>query len=436
MAGFDLQRLVERTVNGGDERLDLMREALGVRALPVAGPRGWWRDRLRFLGTATITTLRAARADAPYLSSENVACFPNSGDARRREIWAYFLHTHFGLASDALGRKARRRPRGRPPIGWWLWWLRGVGWALLGLADWSERRYSWLGGALVEMQLFKRLEPELARVYVFILYDRRQYLLLTFLARHTRLTVTAVYQNIPLARNCRHLHVHVPVVLTSKVNLSEVGYYRAQGSFLPATVTYASQRLALETHDLQPHEPLYDIGYYSSGEWARREGLYQVADAPAIRRGEFAGNPFARAAAAQIEALASYAHREHRTLRIYPHPLERRLMREGIRAPYAALADGATVTIDAGGETNSRRTVYDARVAVSLQSSFIWERLDLGLDDSFLHEFADPAMNVFERASLGPYAANVCRGVDELIAKVDDALRREPDTRTPAAKLP
>ena len=425
MAGFDLQRLVERTVNGGDERLELMADALRVRALPIAGPRRWWRDRLQLLGSATITTLRIARADAPFLTQATVACFPGSGEAGARDMRAFFLSHHFGVTSDCLGRQTWRRPRRRPPLDWWLWWLRGVGWGLLGLADWSERRYAWLGGALVDMQLFKRLEGELEQVYVFALYDRRQYLLLTFLARHTRLAVTAVYQNIPLARNCRHLHVPVPVVLTSLVNLAEADYYRAQGSFLPAAVTYASQEFALDTHDLRPHEPLYDIGYYSSGEWARREGLYQVADVAAVRRGEFAGNPYARAAAVQLEALAAYAHREHRTLRIYPHPLERRLMRSGIQPPYAALLDGETVTIDDGDDATSRRTVYDSRVAVSLQSSFIWERLDLGLDDSFLHEFADPAMNVFERAALGRYAANVCRGSDELIAKVDAALRRD-----------
>ena len=261
---------------------------------------------------------------------------------------AFFLRHHFGVETDYLGRQTWRRPRGRPPAGWWRWWLRGVGWGLLGLADWSERRYAWLGGALVDLQLFKRLEGELEQVYVFALYDRRQYLLLTFLARHTRLAVTAVYQNIPLARNCRHLHVPVPVVLTSKVNLCEADYYRAQGSFLPSAVTYASQEFALDTHDLRPAEPLYDIGYYSSGEWARREGLYQVPDVERIRRGEFAGNTYARAAAAQLAALAGYAHSEGRTLRIYPHPLERRLTRHGVEPPYAALVDGETVTVDDG----------------------------------------------------------------------------------------
>jgi hypothetical protein len=424
VAGVDLERLVYRAVNGGDERLELMGEALRVRALPAAGPRRWWRDRLRFLGSAAITTVRAARADAPCLTEATVASFPGSDDAETRHVRTFFLAHHFGVASDCLGRQSRRRPRRRPAAGWWLGWLRGVGWALLGLADWSERRYAWLGGALVDMQLFKRLEGELEQVYVFALYDRRQYLLLTFLARHTRPAVTAVYQNIPLARNCRHLHLAVPVVLTSRVNLCEADYYRAQGSFLPSRVTYASQEFALDTHDLRPHEPLYDIGYYSSGEWARREGLYQVSDVARVRRGEFAANPYARAAADQLAALAAYACREHRTLRIYPHPLERRLASSGVEPPYAALADGVTITIDDGGDATSRRTMYEPRVAVSLQSSFIWERLDLGLDDSFLHEFADPAMNVFERAALGPYAENVCRGSDELLAKVDAALRR------------
>ena len=299
-----------------------------------------------------------------------------------------------------------------------------MGWGLLGLADWSERRYAWLGGTLVDLQLFKRLEGELEQVYVFALYDRRQYLLLTFLARHTRLSVTAVYQNIPLARNCRHLHLAIPVVLTSRVNLCEADYYRAQGSFLASEVTYASQEFAVDTHDLQPHEARYDIGYYSSGEWARREGLYQVDDVARVRRGALADNPYARAAAAQLEALSAYARRERRTLRIYPHPLERRLRKSGVEPPYAALADGQTVTIDDRADATSRRTMYETQVAVSLQSSFIWERLDLGLEDSFLLELADATMNVFERAALGRYAQNICRDNDEMIAKVDAALRR------------
>jgi len=424
VGGVDLEAVVYRAVNGGGERLALMQQALAARKLPPYGPDSWWHDRLRLLATAAVTTLRVARAPAPHLSAPIVAAFPGGDESFA--VRRFFLRHHFDLESDRLGRQAPRRSRGRARRGWWLWWLCGVTWALLGLADWSERRYAWLGGFLVDLQLYKRLEGELDQVYVFALYDRRQYLLLTFLARRTHLKVTAVYQNIPLARNCRHLHIAVPVVLTSKVSLCEVDYYRERGSFLPLSVTYAGQEFIAETHDLEPHAALYDIGYYSSGEWARREGLYQVSDRERIRRGADADNPYARAAAGQLAALVAYARREGRSLRVYPHPFERDLRRDGIEPPWAALADGATVTIDDGAATSSRRSLYDVRVAASLQSSFIWERLDLGLDASFLHEFADPAMNAFERAALGPYAANVCRGYEELIEKVDAVLRDEP----------
>jgi hypothetical protein len=424
VSGLDLERMVYRAVNGGDADLELMREALRVRALPRHGPRSWWRDRLTFLGSALVTTLRFARADLPPISSPHVVYTPGAGNKGTRDARAFFLRHHFGIEADFLGREARRAPRGKPGLGWMAWWCRGVGWALLGFFDWSERRYAWLGGCLVDMLLFKRLERELQRVFVFALYDRRQYFLTTFLARHTRSSVTAVYQNIPLARNCRHLHVPVAVVLTSRVNLAEADYYRAQGIFRPAAVTYASQEFAVETHDLPPSKPLFDIGYYSSGEWARREGLYQFEDVADVRRGAFLGNPYERAAAEHLAVLAGYAREHRRTLRIYLHPLERRLLNEhGLEPPYATLADGELVTLDTA-EGSSRRTLYDARVAVSLQSSFIWERLDAGLDDSFIYEFPDPAMNVFERAALGPYARNAFRSPEELLEKIDRALRR------------
>ena len=81
--------------------------------------------------------------------------------------------------------------------------------------------------------------------------------------------------------------------------------------------------------------------------------------------------------------------------------------------------------------------MYDVRVAVSLQSSFIWERLDLGLEASYLHEFADPEMNVFERAALGRYAVNVCPSVEDLIEKVRAGLhRRRPGERTAGGLAP
>ena len=80
--------------------------------------------------------------------------------------------------------------------------------------------------------------------------------------------------------------------------------------------------------------------------------------------------------------------------------------------------------MDESGE-NSRLRIYEPKAAVSLQSSFIWERLDLGLDASFIYEWDDAEKNPFLREALGAYAASLFRSPGELADKLDVALRSQ-----------
>jgi hypothetical protein len=338
-----------------------------------------------------------------------------------RDDRRFFVRHHFGEEIDIVGRWQERVPaRGRGS--WWRWYALAVTASLLALTDPSERRYRWLGGLLLDVQSIARALPGVRRAYVFGLHDRRPYLVATFLAKHTDVEVLPVMQNVPLYRNCRFMHLGVPVVVTSLVNIPEVEYFRAQGIFRASEVIYRSGEYVADTAHLTPGPPAIDIGYFSSGEWARTGGLHQSNDPEAIRRGDLADNVYARTAENLIEALADYASANGRTLRVYPHPFERRLWDEhGIPPPYAGLTDRANVTIDRAG-SDSRSRIYEPRVAVSLQSSFIWERLDLGLDDSFIFDFADPALDAFALQSLGRYARNAFSDEGEMLDKVGGAL--------------
>jgi hypothetical protein len=415
----DPERLVLRALNGGDD--GIMDRALETRALPARGPGSWAADRFGLLATVLVTPIKMRFYRSKPLSSDVVA-YDVSTLESRRDHRRFFVGHHFGETLDFVGRGEDRRPASGG--GRWLeWYGLGLLAALLGLVDFSPRRYRWLGGLLLDVEAFARAAPGVRRVYCFALYDRRPYLLATFLARHTDIEVVLVFQNIPLYRNCRYLHLDVPVVLTSVVNVPEARYFHEQGIFRSSQTTYASGEYVADTIALKAGEPTCDVGYFCSGEWARHDGLYQSSDIEAVRAGAYLGNVYARAAEHLIDVLADYARVHARTLRIYPHPYERALReKHGIEPPYAALADGSTVTIDWDGE-HSRSKIYDARVAVSLQSSFIWERLDLGLDASFMYEFADQERNVFLRESLGEYARNIFRDDDELIEKVEGALR-------------
>jgi len=422
VAGLDVERLVWRAISRGHDT-GLMARSLALRVLPDPGPRSWLRDRARFLRTVTLSPLRRLRGAEPL--ENRVAVYdPAAPSARFREYRRFFVRHHFGTGVDFVGRGCYRVPAAGRPGRSAGWYARGVLAGLGALLDWSPRRYAWLGGVFLDIQAYLRAAPGLERVYLFGLYDRRPYVMATFLHEHTDLEVYVVFQNIPLYRNCRYFHLPVPVVLTSKVNLAEVEHYRAEGHFKASEVLYRGQEYLLDTIDLEPGEPRYDIGFFSSGEWARRGGLYQCDDAEAIRRGDHLGNPYHVASEAAIEALAEYARERGRTLVIYPHPLERELMaRHRIDPPWARLVDGGRVFLDGSGES-SRSKVYECRVAVTLQSSSMWERLDLGLRDSFVYEFGDPEMDSFSRESLGEYAENLYRDTAELIAKVDAALSR------------
>lgn len=408
----DLAVFVAEAINLSPDYL--MNQALELRGSPSRGPASWARDRLGLLKRLVLAPWRIRRNAKPL--SGGAVVFDVGLSPEYQAHRAAFVEQHFAEKVDFVSASTPRRAPGGE-ADWRRWYRFGLDVALRGLIDFSDRRYFWLGQQLLEIQSLALASPGIERAYVFRLFDRRPYLAATFLARHTDAQVRCVFQNIPLWRNCRFFHLDVPVVVTSRVNVPEVEWLERQGYFRASEVIYRSQEFVGAMPERS--EPTVDIGFISSGEWARREGLYQVTDIESVRRGDHADNRFANKALWLAEALARYARAHGRSLRLYPHPYERLLAREhGIEAPWMRLVDGETVTL-AEEAPDSRAAIYEPRVAVSLQSSFIWERLDLGLDASLIYDFGDDDVNVFKRESLGEYAGNVFSDERELYAELD-----------------
>lgn len=417
----DLVERVATALNGGpDELMDL---TLELRGSPARGPHSWAADRFGLLKRLVLAPWRVRRNAKPLASS--VIVFDVGLSPEYQEHRSAFVRTHFGQKVDFVSAATPRIAEGGRAE-WSRWYRFGLGIALRGLFDFSPKRYFWLGQQLLEIQALALASSGIERAFVFRLFDRRPYLAATYLARQTPAEVLCVFQNIPLWRNCRFFHIGTPVVVTSKVNVPEVEWLSAQGWFKTSEVLYRSQEFVGAMPS--PVESTIDIGFISSGEWARREGLYQITDIERVRAGEFLDNPYAEKSAQIAAELARYAHERGLTLRIYPHPYERRLAAvHGIHAPWESLVDGLTVTVAADGY-DSRSTIYEPRVAVAVQSSFIWERLDLGLEESYIFDFEDDETNVFKRESLGRYSDNVFASAQELCAKLDRAFgQAEPD---------
>jgi hypothetical protein len=412
---LDLARVVAEALNRRPD--DLMVRALELRGSPAAGPPSWWRDRLGLLKRMTFAPVRMRRRAKPLSHSSIVFDVGLTSEYLRAR--SAFVRKHFGEEVDFVSSLTPRfSPGGERE--WRRWYRYGLALSLRALFDISSRRYFWLGQQLLEVQALALAAPGIERAYVFRLFDRRPYLAATYLARNTHAEVRCVFQNIPLWRNCRYFHLDVPVVVTSKVNLPEVTWLADKGYFRADEVLYRSQEFVESTPS--PQRPTVDIGFFSSGEWARRDGLYQVKDVNAVKAGVYENNRFAVKAAWLADALARYARERGLTLRLYPHPYERVLLAShGVEAPWARLADGSQVSIATDG-ADSRANVYDPRAAVSLQSSFIWERLDLGLESSFMYDFGNDGDNAFKREALGQYEANLFVDETELYARLDEVL--------------
>jgi len=419
IASFDVAALVARVLNRGDD--ETMRAALKLRGSPSRGPESWWADRVRLLKRVALAPIRSRFRRAATPLGGHTAVYDVGLDEKYQAHRRDFVQLHFGEDVEFIGADFPHLANGeRGP--WMRWYCFGVGIGLLAFFDLSRRRYFWLGALLLDVQAVARIAPALTKVYCFRMFDRRPYLIATFLAKHTSARVVPVFQNIPLYRNCRYFHLRLPVVVTSKVNIPEVEYYRSMGMFMATEVIYRSQEFVSAQSEQPPSGAVFDIGLFSSGEWARVGGLYQTTDIDVVRSGLLADNVYAQRALWLAGVLGDYALKNGRTLRIYPHPYERRLHGEyGIEPPYAALAGSEAVSIDWEGR-DSRSRMFEPFVAVSLQSSFIWERLDLGLEDSFIHEFGDTELDAFLRESLGDYSGNVFRDAAELVSELDAAF--------------
>ncbi len=389
------------------------------------------RDRINVLYTVFIGLSRAeARRPSSFLS-RSVFYQPSSTEVRRR-TGAAFVREHFGQEVDfaaAHQLKGGGGPRCMTPRERRFarsWRRRARLAALATLLD-PRGRYGWWGHVFAGINTLAQSVDQFDVVYFDIPWDRRTYALATFVARHTRAEVRIVFESMPLYGNQRRLHIPATAVVTSKVNVPEAEYFRAAGEFKAAEIIYCSGEYVEERAALTRAAPLYDIGFFASGDWARERGLYWARDVELVRKGVYRDNVYERYATQILEALARYAHERERTLRIYLHPYERRLLHDhGIEPPFRGLADGRLVTID-DAPGNSRGAHYEIDAAVALRSSSIWQRIDLGLDHSFIYAFDDPSLGNMLPAALGEFQRNVFHSIPDLFAKLDACFAESAD---------
>jgi hypothetical protein len=194
-----------------------------------------------------------------------------------------------------------------------------------------------------------------------------------------------VTSNSLLFADNRYLHnPKADLKICSKVQVAETEAYRKKGWMQVRSVELWGLEEALVYDHLPRTEPIYDIGIYSSGGWARTHDLWRASDLSILRKGGYLDNPLYLQLGVILEVVCALK-REFPQLRVgfYPHPHELNLYhKHDIRPPYLPLleANGIQCSLES---QNSMERIYEPKLAVAVSSTILFDRLHLGLQSFF-----------------------------------------------------
>lgn len=217
------------------------------------------------------------------------------------------------------------------------------------------------------------------------------------------------------------------IVLCSKYQLQEIEVYIERGWISISDFQLWGLEESSVVKKIVQKKARYDIGIYSSAEWARSPNLNRIENVHALREGNaevsFLSNYFTSQVLLPIIELQKKE--PELTLKIFAHPYERYLaLKEGIYPPYLPLLKKMGIDIDFS-DQHSLLTANETLVGVSIFSSIIFDRFHLGLN-GILYDYKDQnelkLHEQFDARYLGSYAQNCVQSSEGMIRKLQEAL--------------
>jgi len=271
----------------------------------------------------------------------------------------------------------------------------------------GEVNHYWVFHLFTNIIKYESYKGKIEDMYVFYINHPSSFIFAKYIEFHD-VKSTIHMGNNPISKWNYPFPISSPIILSSIIQIEEIKYLKLSNEW-----QYCRDEFILLSKDIKPKEPKKEIGLFSSGEWARSKGLYRSDDLALISNYDLANNKVYKAFEEGLLKLISLNVEKKFTIKVYPHPFERELITLGIRPPYFKWVDSGEVTVDMDG-TSSREKIYDSTIAISYHSSFIWERLSLGLLESYHYQFNDDELDLVDYRALGRYKANIFFSNDDI----------------------
>ncbi len=164
----------------------------------------------------------------------------------------------------------------------------------------------------------------------------------------------------------------------------------------------------------------FKIGFYSSGEWARIDGLDREFEIENIKNNKHIDNPAALFAQETLNFLIQYCSAKNISLAVYLHPFERDLLNTyNIEPPFLSQIKQHP-HIYCSTTANTISNVYEAEIGVSPFSTTIWDRFNFD-KIGFIGEVKGYEF-LIGRQYLGAYNQYVFTSIEDLEGKLNKVV--------------
>lgn len=301
-----------------------------------------------------------------------------------------------------------------------LWWIKFILISFLSLFDCRKIPFRHLIHAwniCIEVLLS---QSYIDNIYIYYLPHHNNYLVGAFINKNKIATL-----NLMLGSNDMFIHRYLyfdlsHIFFMSKIQEEEWSYYRKKGEVLAKTEVYIGSGDICEFVDDQNMKEIVDIGFFSTGYWARSKTGQRVGTLGQIDNNKKQGNVGYEYEKRIFLTILDYAKEHNLSVKYYPHPYEREIWRAyGLLPPLSEYVDDITVFCDDMELQNSHKALGEPVVAVSGFSSSIFQRIDRGYKYNLLLQF-DRIIGekMFEIDSMGSYKDIFFIDMDELIFKL------------------
>ena len=164
----------------------------------------------------------------------------------------------------------------------------------------------------------------------------------------------------------------------------------------------------------------YDIGFFSSAFWARKDGLYADYNKEALKEGKYKNNIYAKRENIILKNIIKIAKKHNLSMKIYLHPYEKNLISKyNIYPPYWKLIPKELLEEN---KLLGSNDFFEAKVGVLLQSSIFYDRWENNLL-TICYQFKNPKNKVqIPLKYLGLYAIYGFKNLKELEKQVITGL--------------